>query len=471
MLTKAMLTGGVLSVLAGCIVYFGTAGADALEGKNKADIRIEETDLAGGAPEVASTAIDVAETSIEDSGDALKDAADSGGALEDAADSTDDEMESNASGLRTSEIETIQEEIVAAEESVAEDADVEAMAELKEDPVQDQPVEKSKPETKWLDQYLKRTKPNANSKHEKKLAAKKAEMKKKSDAMKAEMQEKAEAMRAETEAMKAEMQEKAEAMRAEMQEKAEAMEAKLETAEDEAETQREMMKDKKDTMRKPHADRKKRKRLRIKKRMADGETDAAAESHTEMSKDGESEKREIEIDVDAIVDAIDEDAFSRGEDIDVQALKEQLGVDGDENVEIRVIKTMEGKPSHSDKEMTSNSSFDYGAVLAQAKKLHVVDMRNQAVLEIVDFAVDNLDMTEAADLVPELSTPELRDTARARIGAGLARCGKADAAFAVIDELEIDELVAPIRLEIITALMATSQERQAAGIRNRPSFK
>ena len=53
-----------------------------------------------------------------------------------------------------------------------------------------------------------------------------------------------------------------------------------------------------------------------------------------------------------------------------------------------------------------------------------------------------------------------------RIGAGFARCGKADAAFAVIDDLEIDDLAAPIRLEIITALMATRQEREAAGIRN-----
>ena len=88
-------------------------------------------------------------------------------------------------------------------------------------------------------------------------------------------------------------------------------------------------------------------------------------------------------------------------------------------------------------------------------------MRNQAILEIIDYAIDKRDMSEAADLVDELSTPELRDTARARIGAGLARCGKADAAFAVINALEIEELAAPIRLEIITALMATKQERNA----------
>jgi len=30
MLTRAILTGGILSILAGSIVYFGTEGADAL---------------------------------------------------------------------------------------------------------------------------------------------------------------------------------------------------------------------------------------------------------------------------------------------------------------------------------------------------------------------------------------------------------------------------------------------------------
>jgi len=36
-----------------------------------------------------------------------------------------------------------------------------------------------------------------------------------------------------------------------------------------------------------------------------------------------------------------------------------------------------------------------------------------------------------------------------------------EAAFAVLDEVEIDELAAPIRLEIIAALMATRAERAA----------
>ena len=153
-------------------------------------------------------------------------------------------------------------------------------------------------------------------------------------------------------------------------------------------------------------------------------------------------------------------------DIDIDMLKKKLGLDSEKNVEIRVVKKMKGKASQTKKAKKQNPVIDYDTVLNEAKKLLVVDMRNQAVLEIIDYAVDNKDMAEAADLLEELSTPELRDTARARIGAGLARAGKVEAAFAVIEELEIDELAAPIRLEIITALMATSQERQVLGFRN-----
>lgn len=110
-------------------------------------------------------------------------------------------------------------------------------------------------------------------------------------------------------------------------------------------------------------------------------------------------------------------------------------------------------------ESLPSRSTDYDRVLSEARKLQVVDMRDQAMLEIVDYAIDRGDMDQAADIVSELSSPELRDTARSRIGKGLAQRGNADAAFAVLDEIEIDELAAPIRLEIIAALMATRDER------------
>lgn len=105
------------------------------------------------------------------------------------------------------------------------------------------------------------------------------------------------------------------------------------------------------------------------------------------------------------------------------------------------------------------SKADYAQVLAQADKLLVTDMRDAALLEVIDYAIDQGDMLEAADVLDGLSTPELRDTARARIGRGLARQGNGDAAFAALESIEIEELTAPIRLEIITELMATQKER------------
>ncbi len=316
MLTKAILTGGVLSVLAGSIVYFGTEGADALESDVREDVRIEETELAGGVEDVA---LDL------------------------------------------------------------EAAEAEAM-----DPPKD------KPKTKWLDQYLKKSKPDPE-------------------------------LEPETETN--------------TPTKTRTI-TKIEDVTESDVSDEEGMK----------------KEVRIKTKLRKGGRDEAKGTYI-VTKDNRVETVDIK--------GLDLDGLDLDGDIDVEMLKEQLGVDGKKNVEIRVIKKkMDGKPMRFSFDSNDRPSIDYDAVLDEAKKLMVTDMRNQAVLEIVDYAIDNGDMAQAADLVEELSTPELRDTARARIGTGLARGGKQEAAFAVLNELEIDELSAPIRLEIITALMATKQERK-----------
>ena len=425
MVFKTILTGGVLSVLAGSIVYFGTAGADVRVDKDDAEARIEETELAGAA--------DVAVTSED-------------------------------SVLASAKVETVSDVDVVAGETVIKTAEKLSVA-----AEQDPPNEKSKPKTKWLDQYLKKTKPGAKSDKDDKDAMHDAEadaMDAKSEMMDAEadaMDAKADMMDSEADTMdaKAEMMDaEADAMRA----KADMMEAEANMMEEEADAMKaELMGDDAEHMGQRHADWKKRRRIRIKKRMSGADADATASGSYVISKDSRSETQDLEP---LESGSIDLDALDLDGDIDPEMLKEQLGLEDEKNVEIHIVKKMDRKSSHVKQAMNEIPAIDYDAVLAEAKKLLVVDMKNQAVLEIVDFAVDNRDMTEAADLVQELSTPELRDTARARIGAGLARCGKAEAAFAVIDELEIDELAAPIRLEIITALMATRQERRAAGVRN-----
>jgi len=322
MLAKAILTGGVLSVLAGSIVYFGTEGADALEVDARETFRLEETDLAGGA-DVAVGNVEIEKASAKDAG------------------------------------------------------------------YQDPPQEKTKPKTKWLDQYLKKTKPE----------------------VKPEPKSEPIVIESMTDPLD------------------------IDVAEESVDKSE------------------KKTRVRVEKRIERGNGRGEAKGTYVVSEGSRIETLDIE--------DLDIDALTADGDVDVEALIEELGLDSEKNVQIRVVKKVTDKPTLRGSVVKSQREVDYSTVIAEAEKLLVIDMRNQAYLEIIDHAVDRGDMMQAADIVEELSTPELRDTARARIGTGLARRGDTKAAFAVLDELEIDELSAPIRLEIITALMATRQERKS----------
>lgn len=336
MLIKAILTGSVLSGLAFSIVYFGTEGAGALDVDTAETVSVEETALAGAA-DVSVGGVDV-ETVIEDE-------------------------------VAVAEVE-----------------------------VQDPPAKTSEPKTKWLDQYLKKSKPD----------------------MKADSESKSEMM------AKPDMMPDSD-MKSDLEMKSDPEMKSMENM-----TSEEMAagsEDKSNDL--------------VVKRIISKNGSAQATGTYVIEKTGHAET----LDIDG--------------DIDIEILKDQLGLDSGKNIQVKIIRKMDDGKSMTVLDTKTQRSTDYAPILAEAKKLLVIDMRNQAFLEIVDHAVDQGDMIQAADIVEELSTPELRDTARARIGTGLARGGKTEAAFSVLEEIEIDELSAPIRLEIITALMATKQERDA----------
>lgn len=376
MLTRAILTGGILSVLAGSIVYFGTEGADALESDVRQNARQEATELAGGT--------DLVEVSGQHD-------------------------------------EHPHENVVKKKEKEAK-----ATAE--------------KPKKKWLDQYLKKSKdesdPDANLRELEVAIEQPLEVTVAQDPIVAIEQDNG----MKTDESQVEMDSVIELRSASKPELSRELDVQVE-----ADVQIE------DAQLEPIAE--DEKSVRVKTRIVRDGSDAEAKGAYIVSQESRVETIDIE--------SLDIEALDLDGDIDVEKLKEQLGIEGERNVEVRVIKKkMSASPTHFELEKETKPALDYELVLAEAKKLMVTDMRNQAVLEIVDYAIDNGDIVQAADLVDELSTPELRDTARARIGTGLARAGKPDAAFAVLEALEIDELAAPIRLEIITALMATKAERK-----------
>lgn len=387
MLTKAVLTGVVLSALTGAIVYFGTEGADAYINETRNQAPEEQAELAGAPGDIVAST-----------------------------------------------------EMVASNETVEQFAKAENFAKMEKSvEVEDPPSKATKPKTKWLDQYLKRVKPKGDTASEEVIEADSEPMKdiEVEDAVEVESEPMTEVENAAE--VEAEVMTEVE-VEIEVQPDVEAQPAvEMDT---EMDVDMEMSADAK----------KKRKKVRIKKRMKGMEADSTATGSYTVSEESQSATQDDP--------TVDLDAFDFEGEISSEALKEHLGIDDETDVDIRIVKKMARKAKDKPR-MNKRPTIAYEVVLAEANKLVVPDMRNQAILEIIDYAIDKRDMSEAADLVDELSTPELRDTARARIGAGLARCGKADAAFAVINALEIEELAAPIRLEIITALMATKQERNA----------
>lgn len=99
----------------------------------------------------------------------------------------------------------------------------------------------------------------------------------------------------------------------------------------------------------------------------------------------------------------------------------------------------------------------FETLLEQAALVGIADARDDAYFNILTFSLTEGRYEVADSLVEKLSSPELRDTARQRIGISHAQAGRMDQAFAVLDDIEIKELSDPIRLEIIRSVTMSRQ--------------
>lgn len=96
----------------------------------------------------------------------------------------------------------------------------------------------------------------------------------------------------------------------------------------------------------------------------------------------------------------------------------------------------------------------FGVLIDQASRIEIVDARDDAYFNILAHALAEDRPIVADSLLERFSTPELRDTARQRIGISHAQAGRIEEAFAVLETIEIEQLRDPIRLEIIRAATA-----------------
>ena len=99
-------------------------------------------------------------------------------------------------------------------------------------------------------------------------------------------------------------------------------------------------------------------------------------------------------------------------------------------------------------------------ILAQAEQIENPDLRDQAYLDLVDYSLreSNFDMAKLA--MTKLQQIELRDNARGRIAESYARAGNSAAAFAMIDDVEIEEFRDFTRLRVIQAFIVKPQQQQ-----------
>jgi len=96
-------------------------------------------------------------------------------------------------------------------------------------------------------------------------------------------------------------------------------------------------------------------------------------------------------------------------------------------------------------------------LMDQAVQIRSMDLRDQAYLGVVDYALEHEDFDAAMTAMQALYATQLRDTARANIATKYAKLGKSEAAFGIIDTVEIDDLRDFMRLQVIEAITLPKQ--------------
>ncbi len=92
-------------------------------------------------------------------------------------------------------------------------------------------------------------------------------------------------------------------------------------------------------------------------------------------------------------------------------------------------------------------------LLAQAEQIDTVELKDQAYLDIVNYAAKHELYGQADMAMKKIDQVELRDTARGQIAISMARIGRAAEAFSIIDTVEIDSLRDVLRLQVIEAIV------------------
>ncbi len=93
-----------------------------------------------------------------------------------------------------------------------------------------------------------------------------------------------------------------------------------------------------------------------------------------------------------------------------------------------------------------------GILMDQATSISDENMQDQAYLDIVIYALRYGFIDDAKQAMQKINQVELKETARSRIAIALAQSGDIQAAFAVVDDVEIPDLKDVMRLQVIETI-------------------
>ena len=106
------------------------------------------------------------------------------------------------------------------------------------------------------------------------------------------------------------------------------------------------------------------------------------------------------------------------------------------------------------------ASYDtIGIIMREAAQIESTDLRDRAYLSAVDYALSHKYFGKAKEALEQISQPELRETARSRIGVHYAGTGNPEAAFDLVDSVEMKDFKDAMRIQIIEALIAAESHK------------
>ncbi len=115
------------------------------------------------------------------------------------------------------------------------------------------------------------------------------------------------------------------------------------------------------------------------------------------------------------------------------------------------IATPTPSPVLPDMSIGSKTSETFEIVMDQARQIEMIEARDDAFFRIFDYTLAKQDYDRSRLVIPQLSTEALRDTARQNLGIAMAEEGQLEAAFAIVEDMEIEALTDTARALIIRA--------------------